>query len=218
MKRVGLTGMAAMWAVAATAVAASPAVAALPEFSNTGITFSGTAGAGTLETKSGTKVTCTAGKSTGTITGVKTVSKIVITETGCKSSGFACQTPKAASGELVTTELTGTLGDINASKKEVGVKLAPTAGGKFIEFECVGGIIKVQVTGSGICPVTPINTETTKFNFTCKQVKGVQAVTRFEGEKEESLLKTSIGGGPAEQSADECTTTITGTASTTIKR
>ncbi|HST33081.1 MAG TPA: hypothetical protein VLJ80_06120 [Solirubrobacteraceae bacterium] len=208
MKPLRLMGLTLIAACVMAGAASASASAALPEFLKTGPTLTGTSGASTLETKSGTKVTCTAGKNTGTITGVKTVSKIVVTFTGCKSSGFACKTPTAASGELITTELTGTLGYTNTAKKEVGVKLAPTAGGKFIEFECVGGIIKVQVTGSVIGALTPVNTLSTKSTLTFKQTKGVQALTKFEGEKEESFLKTSIGGGAAEQSGQESTSAL----------
>jgi hypothetical protein len=217
MKLLRSTGLLLVAICAIAGVASASASAALPEFSKAGPTLTGTSGASTLETKGGTKVTCTGGKNTGTIATVKTITKIVVTFVGCKSSGFACKTPKEASGELVTTELTGTLGYTNAAKKEVGVKLAPTAGGKFIEFECVGGIVKVQVTGSVIGALTPVLTPTTKFTLTFKQTKGVQALTKFEGEKEESLLKTSINGGAAEFSGQESTSNIVTSETEEIK-
>ena len=193
----------ALFAVGAVASATSSA--ALPEFLPTkGVELKGTAkGTATLETKGGTKVTCTGGSSGGEISGEKTASKIKIIFTGCESGGFKCLTPKAKAGELVTVELTGTLGTINLAKKEAGILFKPTVGTKFIEFECFGGIIKVQVTGSVICPITPVGVKSATFTLICKQTKGVQAIKEFEGGKVgKELLETSINNGAFEESGE----------------
>jgi hypothetical protein len=209
MKRLRLAGLGLMAILALSAVASATASATLPEFSPaSGVTLKGKAvGNAILETKSGTKVKCTGGSSGGEVTAEKTVSKVKIIFTGCESSGFKCKTPGAASGELVTEELTGTLGYISKAGKEVGILFKPTSGTKFIEFECVGGIVKTQVTGSVICPIKPVNTKTTKFTLLCKQTKGVQSPLKFEGLAEESL-KTSINGGTPEQSGEEAEASI----------
>ena len=208
--------MAFVAVLAMSAVAAASASAALPEFSKTKVKVTGKSGAGTLETVTGTKVTCTGGTSSGEITAEKTVSKTLVIFTGCASSGFKCSTSGAASGELKTKELTGTLGYLTKSTKEVGLDLKPASGTEFIEFECAGGIVKVKVTGSVICPLTPVNTSTTTFTLTCKQKAGVQEFKKFEG-GEEDVLKTSKNGGAAEGSGEETTTTLTASEAAEIK-
>jgi hypothetical protein len=217
MQRIRIVVLTMVAVFATSAVAASSAAAVLPEFSpSSGVTLNGTSGAGLLETKSGTKVTCTSNTDSGEITGPKAVSKIKVTFKGCESGGFKCSTAGAASGELVTEELKATLGYINATTKEVGVDFTPV-GAKFIEFNCVGGIIEVTVTGSVICPVTPINTKTKTFTVACRQEKGIQKPTKLVGELEDVLF-TKIGAlGLEEQSGEETTATVTATPEGEIK-
>jgi hypothetical protein len=219
MKYMKMIGLALLAVCAMTAVATATASAALPEFSKTGATVTGKAvGGTTLETKKGTKVTCTGGTtSAGTVASEKTITKSKITFTGCKSSGFACTTEKAKEGELITNAVVGKLGYINAAKKEVGLLIAPEAeGGNFITFNCVGSLIKTVVTGSVICPIGKVNTLTTTFTLACKQTKGIQSVLKFEGGPE-NFLKTSINGGAAEQSGQEGEATLTDSVALEIK-
>jgi hypothetical protein len=217
MKRIRIIGLALVAAVALSAVGASAASAALPEFSpSSGVTLTGTSGAGLLETVTGTKVTCTASTNGGEITGAKTVSKVKVKFTGCESTGAKCNTSGAASGELVTEELKATLGYLNASKKEVGLDFVPV-GTKFIEFSCGTALVGVKVTGSVICKVTPVNMPTKTSTVTCKQAKGIQEFTKFEG-GETDVLKTQIGiEGLPQQSGEETTATATASVEGEIK-
>jgi hypothetical protein len=217
MKRIRIIGSALVAVLALSAVGASAASAALPEFTpSTGVKLTGTAGAGLLETVTGTKVTCTASTNSGEITGVKTVSKVKVKFTGCESTGAKCNTTGAAVGELVTEELKATLGYLNAAKKEVGLDFVPV-GTKFIEFSCGTALVGVKVTGSVICRVTPVNVKSATATVTCKQSKGIQEFTKFEG-GETAVLKTQIGiEGLPQQSGEETTATVTATPEAEIK-
>jgi hypothetical protein len=219
MKYMKMIGLALLAVCAITAVATATASAALPEFSKTGATVTGEAvGGTTFETKGGTKVACTGGStSTGKIASEKTITGMKIAFTGCKSSGFACTTEKAKEGELITNAVVGKLGYINSAKKEVGLLIAPEKeGGNFFTFNCVGSLIKVVFTGSVICPITPINTLTKEKKWVCKQTKGVQSVTKFEGGPED-FHKIAINGGAAEQAALEGTFIIKTSVALEIK-
>jgi hypothetical protein len=160
--------------------------------------FKSTGGAGTLETKGGTKVTCKAEKQEkGEFTGDKTVAKVIITFTGCESSGFKCNTAKAEAGEIKTNELNGEIGYLEKATKKVGLKLVPTGGGNFAEFSCAG-IVKVTVRGTsyGEIKVTGFS-KTGELNY--EQAKGKPKWAKFEGEAE-NKLESSVGGGAFEES------------------
>ncbi len=209
MKRMRLIGLALVALFAMGALASASASAALPEFSPAkGVTLTGTSGKAVLETLGGgTKVECSGGSSGGEITGEKTVSKVKITFTGCKSAGFACTSGSDPSGTLLTNELTGTLGYISKANKEVGILFKPTTGKEFIEFNCVGGIVKVKVLGLLICPITPVNLVVKEYTLKCEQKEGDQKPTKFEGGEVE-VLKTAINGGEEQDSAEEATAKV----------
>jgi hypothetical protein len=234
MTRIRLILLSLLAVFAISAVAASAASAALPEFGRCVVktggkykdskcieetgggfewepglvkkSFTSTSGAGTLETKGGKKVTCKADTNKGEITGAKTFGKVFVIFTGCESSGFKCNTSGAASGEIKTNELSGELGYLEKATKKVGIVLKPV-GTSFAEFEC-SSLVKVKVTGAVVGEITPINTMTKTFTLKLEQSKGIQKWTKLEGGVE-SVLKTSINGGTAEQSGDESTDTIT---------
>lgn len=212
-----MIGLALVSVCALSAIAASAASATLPEFSPaSGVKLEGTSGTGLLETVAGTKVTCTANKDSGEITAAKEVTKVHVTFTGCTSGGFECKSTKATkNGELATEELKATLGYISAANKEVGIDFKPV-GTKFIEFSCVGGIVEVKVTGSVICPVTPVNKLSKTFTVACKQEKGKQKPESFE-KGEPDVLVTQIALGAKEQSGEETTATVTATPEGEIK-
>ena len=72
--------------------------------------FTGVGGVGTLETVKGVKVTCKTESSDGEFTSAKTVGNIAVAFTGCESTGFKCESAKAAEGEIVTNPLAGYAG------------------------------------------------------------------------------------------------------------
>jgi hypothetical protein len=217
MKRFRPIGLALLAMFAVAAASAATASAALPEFETTA-TLTGKSKAGEktiLQTLAGTKVECESGatKSGKATEKTKQITGVVISFTGCKSSGFSCESSGAGAGNIVTNEITATLGYINKTAKTVGLLFAVAkAGGFFVEFNCAGGIVKNKVLGQLICPIEPVNTKTTKFTLTCKQEKGDQAVTKFEGGETE-VLKTSVNGGTEEDSAQggvaEITSSVT---------
>ena len=217
MKRIRVIGLALVAVLAISAVASATASAAKPEFVFAGIKkgLKGKSGAGTLETVSKEKVTCAKSTNGGEIeggNGSKKVTGVVVTFTGCVSSGFKCSTTGAAAGEIVTKSLSGELGYINKAAKTVGVDLAPTGGGEFVEFNCAGGIVKVKVKGSVIGQITPVNKKvltTEHFTLTFTQTSGKQAIEKFEGGLKDTL-ETSKNGNPFEGSAEAATAEVTG--------
>lgn len=105
--------------------------------------FTSVSGAGKLETVGGTAVKCTGDEDEGEYTGVKTVGKLFVTFTGCKyGASTTCQNKGGTAGVIKTNELKGELGYIKKSTKEVGLSLTPAvAGGAFAEFVCFEGEI-----------------------------------------------------------------------------
>jgi hypothetical protein len=181
-------------AVAMSVVVAASASAALPEFSGPfPKPFKSNGGKVLIET-AGVKLTCTATTDTGEILGAKT-GKVMIRLMGCSGLGFTCTSPGAAEGEMVTSELTTTLGYINQSKREVGIALATSSASiPFDEFEC--DQLKFVVEGSVIGKITPINKPVkskSHFTFKFSQSKGVQKPTKLEGEPKD-ILEGHING------------------------
>lgn len=169
MKRINIVGLCLVAAFAFSAVAATSALA-LPEFvmkagSVLPIKFAGTdAKASKLLTKNSV-VECTADSSAGEVTGPMTFAKVVIKFTGCKSSGFECESSKAKKGEIVTNSLKGELGETAVNSK-VGVTLEPeTSGGLLAKFTCF--IVTAEVSGSviGEIPTASLNKSLASFNL-----------------------------------------------------
>jgi hypothetical protein len=179
--------------------------------------FESTSGAAELETESKSKVSCTASKAKGKWdedTGaIKEVENVTAEFSGCELPllSVSCNTVGKGTGEISTHSLKGPLGYIVKSTKDVGQELTPeTKKGKFAEFECGAGSIKI-VVGEGavnkgghnclIAPVTPVNsmglagneTYSAKFNGT-RQVQNPQ---NFEA-KPLCELESASNGGPAE--------------------
>jgi hypothetical protein len=211
MKRVRTIGLALTAVLAICAISATAATAALPEFSTSG-TFTSTSGAGTLETTSPHEtVKCKSDTTNGTFTSPKAVSKVEVAFKGCKATvlGFIeveCKTSGASAEEIRTTALKGSLGYLNAAKKEAGLELEPEST-TFAAFECAGE--KIEVKGHVICKLTPVNTKTSKLTLTCEQSGGVQKYTAFEGGPSSQILETKVASGSFRQSAEEATDSIT---------
>ena len=159
------------------------------------VKFTSTSGEGFLETANGEKVTCTADTNVGETNGPKK-DVVTVTFTGCTSSGFKCNSAGAAAGEIKTNKLLSEIGYINKAAKEVGLRLKPE-GELFVEFECVGGIVKVKTKGAVIGKYTPVNEMNEKFVLNLKCVagkKGVQEIEKFEGGLKETLASSKNGG------------------------
>jgi hypothetical protein len=227
MRRLKVVLLALGAVMAVSAVASATASAAKPEFVFTGTEkgFTGKqVGSGTLETKGGTKVSCTAGTSTGEIEGASgsnKVTKTVVTFTACTSSGFECHSPGASSGEIKTKELKGQLGYISSTEKTVGLDLEPKEGEFFVEFTCFG-FLSSKVKGQVIGKLTPVNKEvktTEHFTLAYEQTGGVQKITELEieGVKDTGdILSSSLNGGAEEQAGEQSTQELTPKATVTI--
>jgi hypothetical protein len=205
MQRRKIAGMALLAMFALFAIASASASAANPTVTLLSgetfpVTFEGTSGKGTLETVKKTTVKCSAGTSKGTILENKTGETTIIF-TGCESSGFKCETTGAGSGEIITSGTTLLVFD---SLTTLGVAQLLTV--KETVFECTS-LVKIKVKGSLLLLITPINTETTKFELIVKQTAGKPSDKAYwnnsTGKEEAPLLLSSINGGAFEESADE---------------
>lgn len=164
--------------------------------------FTATAAASTLETVAGAAVKCLTAVTAGQYTGAKTATATT-TFTGCKlaSNRAVCQSAGAAAGEIVTSQMAGSLGFITDAVKEgqlvasVGVVL--TASPSLLEAECAGGT-KVSVTGSVIAPLGAIDKMAPSFTLAFKAVGGKQAPEAFEEGANSTLLATVGGGSPVQ--------------------
>ncbi|HTZ63705.1 MAG TPA: hypothetical protein VMB51_06335 [Solirubrobacteraceae bacterium] len=170
--------------------------------------FSGTGGAGTLETVNIAQVTCKTEVSHGEFTSPTTVGNVAVTFTGCESGGFKCATVGAKEGEIVTNPLAGTLVWEKYSKK-VAIDLVPQATELFAEFEC--GPAAAKVKGSVLTNI-PANKMETKIEekFTAK--KGKQKPEYYytsKTEKVKDVLMSKIGGpGAAYEQAGQTITNV----------
>jgi hypothetical protein len=212
MKRIRTAGLCLLAAFALSAAFAAVASAepvyltktVVPEGSK--IPLSATLGAAFLEGEvSKTKIECSAGTGTGEVTGPKTSKKSVTTFTGCKASGFPCNSAGDPEGTIKTVPLQGALNELGGGKP--GVRFFPEAtgrGGILAEFTCAGSI-PVKVKGSVIgqaAGAAGTNAETGKLlssgKLTFAESGGKQKYTSFtegpeKGEKEQLQSKTGEG-------------------------
>ena len=165
------------------AALAASATAALPEFlPGKGTTFKGSLGKNELQVKGGGITKCEAGKVSGEITGPKAVTATVTRE-GCKALGFNANTPGDATGvELFAT--TGELCTLNKVAKSVGllIKLPTTT------IEVPTAKQKIQITGSLIGEVNPVNKSQTTGELVFTQKEGVPGLEKCEGQPAAILL------------------------------
>jgi hypothetical protein len=205
-RRIPLFSLVLTCALLGMTSASAPVQAALPEFvPSKGVPLVGkmTAPLVMALTSGVPTITCKAGTFAGEVTAAKTLSKLKYKMTGCESGGFKCQTTGAASGELITAELTGTIGYVNSAMKKVGLRFRPTTGTDFVDFECVGVLVTVSLKKAVICAITPVNVRTRKFTINCKQSKGVQEIRKFEGESEEVPELAFNGGAPGQAGVEQ---------------
>lgn len=169
---------------------------------------------------------CSSGSTNGEITG-PSGGTATLKLNGCKGYGVPggtaqCADIGAGSEELVSPGLSATLGYINASKKQVGLDLAP-ATGPFNTFYCqnTAGVLKAEVLGSVIGKLTPVNKQVTppgtfKLSFKFNTKTHIQEPTGFEGQPADTLT-VRLDEGPTEAAAFASAFTMGFTAPTKIK-
>lgn len=204
--------------VAMSVVTAASASAALPEFKPvpTKKKFTSTSGTVTWTLGGGTeKMTCTKNTSTGELTGAKTVGKVVVTFTGCKTTGTGgCDVKSVGAktaGEIITKSLSGELGTVKTTEAAsgVGLLLKPETGTIWTEIpsnSCIGESI---LSGSLAAEVATIGKKQATNKLVFGMSGGKQAIrelTMDSGKLSEPELYGSGFWGPlAIQKTDEVT-------------
>ena len=134
-------------------------------------------------------MTCATERSSGAITGAKTIGSVAIRFTGCKSGAKKCTTSGRAEGELETKKLEGALGWESKATRRAALDLYPTGkAGPFMEYTCGGSA--TTLTGSVLVPIKAgkmAATETLKY----KAAKGKQKPEAFEAEAKD-VLKNNL--------------------------
>ena len=149
----------------------------------------------TLESVNGAKVLCSGSSIEGEYTGPKTASAVV-TLSGCKRSANdeSCQSPKAATGEIVSSPLTGRLGLIEdlvtASGLLVSVGFDLGAEPSLLTAECAGAKEALVVKGSVIAPIGKANRMSSSFSLKYRAKVGRQEPEQFEGAPPDTLVAT----------------------------
>jgi hypothetical protein len=167
-------------------------------------------------------IECESERNTGEANGTNEVRNVNVKFLGCKVFGSAPCSNGPNTGEITVNPLKGKLGYINKAGKEVGLLLEPAKKhGEFAKFNCAGIITTVvgqgnttegayylpETTGGYdgiISPITPVNTQTTKF----KQVYAMNPTTfanipsKFEGKHIELLEDYIYGAEEPETNSD----------------
>jgi hypothetical protein len=164
------------FAAALGGLASAPASAALPEFLPALTeSFTSKAGASTLETGGQPAIACTAAKTSNEKgTGV-------IELTGCSVFGIIGAHSLGDKEGIILIKAEGTICYISKSKKEVGdvTHISTT------HIEVAGKLL--QLTGTAIGKMTPVNTKTKTLTISFKEKEGKQEFTKCEGGSEEVL-------------------------------
>jgi hypothetical protein len=216
MKRMRIVGL-ALVAVFALSVVASSATAspvfytkvAMGGTASTPVKFTGALGPAFLEgAVSKSKIECSAGTASGEVTGPTTTKNNITKFTGCKASGFPCNSTGAGEGEIVTKKLEGELGDVKVGTP--GVRLFDEGtgkGGELAAFSCAGGAIAVKVKGSVIGQLSGAAGNVVsegKFassnTLAFAEAAGIQKFNKFVGEVSSEQLEAKVGEGAYEKS------------------
>ena len=193
--------------MALTAVGASTASAALPEFLPGSGTFTATSGKGTL-TAGAFSITCTKDKASGSITGAKTVESTVDFES-CTALGFPANSLGDSSGVILTGTLKGELCFIKETAPlEVGVYFTLPSGGIHIEIPAAAALD--VVSGTVIAKAEPLNVSQT----TGKLIIAAPNLTKCGGK--EASLKSAKNEGAAESASEVTTEEVTFAKATAV--
>jgi len=206
MRRFAVVGAALLAVLALTAVVASSAVAALPEFlPSSGVIIGGSSGAGELQIQGGGTVKCEKDKPLGEITGPKTATIDVHFE-GCKALGFAANSvdDKAKAG-VILVKGTALLCYLSKAAKTVGllVTISPK-----LEIEVPTAKTIITVEGSVIGEVKPINKSQTTGEVIFTQKEGKPGIEKCEGEAADVLLAKE-GTGAFKVAGEKTTESLT---------
>jgi hypothetical protein len=200
MRRLKMSGAAIVAVLALTAlgaITASSASAALPEFLPASGTFTSTSGAGTLEEGGQPAIVCKEDTDSGEITGAKT-STVSIDFKSCTVFGIANAHSLGDSGSTILTGGKAELCYLNKTEKKVGVAIHINP----LHIEVAGKLL--QVTGTVIGQVKPVNESSTSGEIILKQSGGKQEFTKCEGGATE-ILDTSENEGTAKESGEQTT-------------
>jgi hypothetical protein len=184
MRRSTTVGAALLASLTLTAIAAGSALAALPEFlPGSGVTIKGSSGKGQLQIQGGGTIKCEKDKPLGEIIGFKTATVDVHFE-GCKAIGFAANSVGDTSGVILVRGV-GTLCYLSKVSRIVGllVEIAPT-----LQVEVPTAKQKIEVKGTVIGEVHPVNSSQTTGEVLFTQKEGKPGVTKCEGLSESVLL------------------------------
>lgn len=152
-----------------------PGAGELKKFSDSGSSV-------TLENTSGTKMTCTKAGASGEYAGIRLVTEITLTLTGCAISGTKCTSQGAKEGEIVSGLLEGALGWQERETDKAALDLAPADEAEYL-IEATCGATALKVGGSVIGAITTVNKMEASFKVKFKQTDGEQDIEHFE-EKE----------------------------------
>ena len=170
---------------------------------STRFTIASAPGAGiSLETVRGVKLTCAslAGRGEYTGNGLSSVGGVTLALNGCALRGGSCSSAGAASGEVLSSPLEGTLGITkparSSAKNRIGLSLFPAAGdGLIAQLSC--GASSVSIRGSVIAAI-PAGAMLPAFGLRYEASKGRQKPAQFVGGAP-SVLEASLDGGAFEQ-------------------
>jgi hypothetical protein len=163
----------------------------------------------TLRTAGGKEIKCESGEGEGEYTGPKTVSVTKLVFRNCSIAGAKtiyegfCQNIGAFRGEVTANELVGELGFIvGGEKPRVGLDFKAKTGKVLASFECGGATeltehglgtgTLLEVEGSVIGRILPINRMTQESFVSFVAKKGVQMPEQFEGGEKDTLV-TLVG-------------------------
>lgn len=212
IKSIGLVlvAVAVMSAVAVASASAEPPEADAKggkEVIKTGFTIKSEKSK--LEAKGGAKITCTEDSGSGKLTGPQT-GEAKIKFTGCEAAlGGKCNTGGAAAGEVVI-ELSMKLVYLDKTNKEIAYLFSILPLGSTVEIKC--GAVVVDLLGTFLIPVGPVNKPQLKYTLVAKQKEGKQEPLEYEkepGVKAKNTLEVEVNGAKAEQAGFEGTEKFT---------
>lgn len=195
--------------LALAAVASASASAALPEFQQGGKALAKTVkltgkGGGILFAstnsggENGDEWQCTGSSLTGETSGAGGVANVVIKLTGCQVQAVQdhwCTSPGAKEQEMISTQLSGRLGYTYKETTHAGLLLEPPTGKLIAECSDQRKAKTVELRGSVIGGITPVDKETTKFtlgyNYNASQ-RWKQEPMYFEGEEVIHNLESAV--------------------------
>ena len=143
--------------------------------------FTGSTSKLIVETPAKVKISCARGGASGEITG-QAGESLQLDLSGCSGpSRAACTSPGQEAGVILSTLLSGAVGFTDASRRTVGIDLAPeaTSDNDLAEFEC--GTTPERLTGSVVAQIKTVGKMSGTLQMQLKGKHGTQAIERLEG-------------------------------------